>query len=194
MPTKKMLAILASPRKKGSLATMLNHAMETAKSKGYEVHFISLYDKNIQYCNGCMRCRQTGSCHIKDDLKAIEELLKTCDITVMAAPTYFANIPAVAKNLFDRLAGVIMDDNEHMIPKPLLSKSHGYLLMTTCSTPFPFDRIASQSTGTLKAMKEFFKTSGMHHLGSITYAGTKDKTEVPTSILNKIERKIPNAL
>lgn len=185
-----MLAILASPRKNGNLAKMLNHAMATAKEKGYEVHFVSLYDQNIAYCKGCMRCKQTGSCIIQDDIKPIEELLKTCDLTVMAAPVYFANIPAPAKNLFDRLVAVIMNDNESMIPKPLLSKEHNYLLLTTCSTPFPFDILAGQSTGALHAMKEFFKTSGMHHLGSITYAGTRNKTEVPSHILRKIERKI----
>ena len=194
MPTKKMLAILASPRKNGNLAKMLEHAMQVAKHKGYEVHFISLYDQNIAYCKGCMQCRRLGSCCFKDDIKPIEKLLKDCDITVMAAPTYFANIPAPAKNLFDRLVAVIMNDNDSPIPKPLLPKNHGYLLMTTCSTPSPFDKLAGQSTGSLRAMKEFFKTSGMHHLGSITYAGTKNKTEVPSHILKKIERSIPNAL
>lgn len=192
MPTKKMLAILASPRKKGNIAKMLNHAMDVAKKKGYEVHFVSLYDQNIAYCKGCMRCKQTGSCHIQDDIKPIEALLKTCDIVVMAAPTYFANIPAPAKNLFDRLVAVIMNDNESMIPKPLLSKKQSYLLLTSCTTPFPFDRLAGQSTGALHAMKEFFKTSGMRHLGNVTFAGTKGKSEVPISILNKIERKIPS--
>lgn len=193
MPTKKMLAILASPRKQGNIAKMLQHAITVAENKGYEVHFISLYDQNITYCKGCMRCKQLGSCCIKDDIKPIEELLKTCDLTIMAAPTYFANIPAPAKNLFDRLVAVIMDDNDSFIPKPLLSKAHGYILMTSCSTPFPFDRLAGQSTGALRAMKEFFKTSGMHHLGNITFAGTKGKTEVPAKILNKIERLIPYA-
>lgn len=110
----------------------------------------------------------------------------------MAAPTYFANIPAPAKNLFDRLVGVIMDDNDSPIPKPLLSKSHLYLLLTTCNTPFPFNLIAGQSTGCLHAMKEFFNISGMKSLGSVTFAGTRNKTSVPTSVLNKIERKIPN--
>lgn len=192
MPTKKMLAILASPRQKGNLAKMLEHAMHVAKSKGYEVHFISLYDQNIAYCKGCMRCKQLGSCYIQDDIKPIEVLLKTCDVTVMAAPTYFANIPAPAKNLFDRLVAIIMDDNDNMIPKPLLPKKHGYLLLTTCSTPFPFDVLAGQSTGALHAMKEFFKTSGMHHLGNVTFAGTKGKTEVPSRILHQIEKRIPN--
>lgn len=191
MSTKHMLAILGSPRKEGNLSQMLDHTISIAKEKGYEVHFISLYDQNITYCKGCMGCKATGSCYISDDIKPIEALLKTADVTVLAAPTYFANVPAPVKNLFDRLVAVIMDDNDSFIPKPKLSSKQGYLLLTTCSTPAPFDRLAHQSTGCLKAMKEFFKTSGMHHLGNVVYAGTKNKTNVPDKILRKIERKLP---
>ncbi len=111
-------------------------------------------------------------------------------MTVLAAPTYFANVPAPVKNLFDRLVAVIMDDNQGMIPKPLLFSKQGYLLLTTCSTPTPFDRLASQCTGCIKAMKEFFKTPGMKHLGSVIYAGTKNKKEVPKKVLLKIEKSL----
>ncbi|MEG2814535.1 MAG: NAD(P)H-dependent oxidoreductase, partial [Oscillospiraceae bacterium] len=75
-----------------------------------------------------------------DDLSLIREDLLTCDICIVAAPTYFANIPACLKNVLDRLVATVMDDNESLIPKPKLSKSQKYILMTTCSTPAPFDR------------------------------------------------------
>lgn len=192
MSTKKqVLAILASPRKHGNAAKMLDHAIAVAEKKGYEVHYVNLYEQNIAYCKGCMRCKSLGACYLEDDIKPIEKLLKNCDLTIMAAPTYFANIPAPAKNLFDRLVAVIMDDNHSSIPKPLLSKSHRYLLLTTCNTPFPFNLIAGQSIGCIRAMKEFFKTSGMTYLGSVTFAGTRNKTSIPNSVLNKIEKKIP---
>lgn len=193
MSTKKqMLAILASPRKHGNVAKMLDHAIKVATDKGYEVHFIHLYEKNIGFCKGCMRCRHEGSCHINDDIKPIGELLKNSDLVVMASPTYFGNIPAPAKNLFDRLVAVVMTDNDGPIPKPLLSKSQQYLLLCTCTTPFPFNILAGQSIVTLHAMKEFFKTSGMTSLGSVTFAGTRNKTNVPPSLLKKIERKLSN--
>ena len=190
MRTKKMLAILASPRKHGNLAHMLEHAVKTAESNGYEVHYIWLYEKEIKPCTGCMYCRKANTCCLKDDIKPIEELLKTSDLVVMASPTYFDNVSAPAKNLFDRLVSIVMNDNDSLIPKPLLSPKQQYLLMTTCNTPFPFDKLAGQSTGTLRAMKEFFNISGMTHLGNVTFAGTRNKTQVPPSILHKIERKI----
>jgi hypothetical protein len=62
--------------------------------------------------------------------------------------------------------------------------------MTTCSTPFPFDRLAGQSTGCLKAMKEVMNISGMSCAGKVVFAGTRNKTEVPSSIIKKIKKLI----
>ena len=60
--------------------------------------------------------------------------------------------------------------------------------MTTCSTPWPFDRIAKQSTGCIKAMKEFLNISGMKYKGKIVFAGTRNRNELPQSVVNKIIR------
>lgn len=184
---KKMLAILASPRETGNAAKMLNIAMKKAQDCGYEITYINLYQKNIAYCKGCMACKQTGTCSINDDIKEIEEHIKNCDLVVVSCPAYFANVSAPLKNMFDRLVGVIMDDNRTMIPKPKLSSKQEYVLMTTCNTPFPFNILAGQSTGCVKAMKEFFHTSGMKMRATIVFAGTRDKNNIPDRIVRKIK-------
>jgi len=135
-----------------------------------------------------MNCKKSGICAIQDDIVQIRDLLLNCDAVVLSAPTYFANVPAIVKNLFDRLTGAIMDDNNSSIPKPKLSKEQKYLLMTTCNTPFPLNRLGGQSVGTLKAMDEFFRTSGMRKMGTVTFAGTRNKTEIPVAVQNKIRR------
>ncbi len=187
---KKMLAILGSPRKNGNVANMLKIAMEEGEKKGYEVHYINLYEKKIAPCLGCMACKQTQACRLKDDIEEIRKLLIESDLTVLASPTYFANVSAPIKNMFDRLVGVVMDDNESMIPKPRLSANHKYILLTACNTPAPFDRLAGQSSGAIKMMKEFFNISGMKYGGSAIFAGTRDKKEVPTSVVSKIKKLI----
>lgn len=187
---KKMIAILASPRKNGNAAKMLDIAIQKAKKSEYEVTYIDLYQKNIVWCKGCMSCRKTGTCILDDDIKAIEKLLKQCDLVVVSSPTYFANISAPLKNMFDRLAGVVMDDNNSMIPKPKLSEKQSYVLMATCNTPPPFDKLGGQSTGCMKAMKEFFHISGMKLKGKIIFAGTRDKDEIPQKIIDKINSVI----
>ncbi|MCL2108771.1 MAG: flavodoxin family protein [Oscillospiraceae bacterium] len=186
--SKKMLAILASPRKDGNVAKMLEIAVEKACETGnFEtVNFVNLYEKNITWCKGCMGCKTQCSCVIEDDIKEIERLLKECDLVAIACPTYFANISAPLKNMFDRLVGVVFDDNDSFIPKPKLSKKQKYFILVTCSTPFPFDRIAGQSTGVVRAIREFFHVSGMRKAGAVIFAGTRNKSEIPRKIIGKI--------
>lgn len=185
---KKMLAILASPRKNGNVAKMLNLAVDEAKQRGYDIELVNLYEKNIAYCTGCMACKKTGVCVIDDDISAIRQSLISCDLAVIACPTYFANVTAPLKNMFDRLVAAIMDDNGGMIPKPMLSKKQEYILFTACNTPAPFDRLDGQSTGCLRAMREVMHISGMTCAGKVVFAGTKGKTELPQSVQHKIAR------
>ena len=188
MESKKMLAILGSPRIDGNVSKMLDCAITSARHLGWAVDTVYLYEKNITWCSGCMACKKSGVCIIKDDIVSIRNMLISCDAVVLAAPTYFANVPAIVKNMFDRLVGAIMDDNSSNIPKPKLTKRQKYLLLTACNTPFPFNRLGGQSSGTLKAMNEFFHTSGMKKMGTVVFAGTRNKTDIPRNIQSKIQR------
>ncbi len=190
MTSKKMLAILGSPKKAGNAAKMLDIAVKQGIDKGYEVTFIDLYQKDIAYCRGCMGCKTTGVCVIKDDIQEIRKGFVESDLIVISCPTYFANVTAPVKNMFDRLIGVVMDDNNSAIPKPKLRKCQKYILMTTCNTPFPFDRLAGQSIGCLRAMKEVMHISGMTCAGKVVFAGTRNKDEIPIRIIKKIKKLI----
>lgn len=187
---KKAVAISGSPRANGNAAMLLDTAVRCAEKAGYEVSFFNLYDLDIGWCRGCMGCKKTGVCVIQDDIVSIREAILACDLLIIASPTYFANVSAPVKNMFDRLVGAIMDDNNSTIPKPRLSHKQKYLLLTTCNTPFPLDRLGGQSTGCLKSMNEFFHISGMSCIGKVVFAGTRGKDEVPQPIAKKIEKKI----
>lgn len=187
---KKALFIFGGPKKKGNLSKMVAVAMDRAKELGYEVNYVNLYEKHIKPCIGCMQCKKTGICVVKDDVDELRKLLIESDLTIAASPTYFANVSGVMKNLFDRLVGAVMDDNNSSIPKPKLSSKHEYILMTTCNTPWPFDRIAGQSTGCIKAMKEVFNISGMKYRGKVIFAGTRNKNELSIRTVNRIKKLI----
>lgn len=183
---KRLLAILGSPQKKGATAKMLQFAIKTAEERGWHVDYIDLYEKNIGYCKGCWACMKTKNCVLQDDIQEISELLRTCDMVILAAPVYWANVPAVVKNMFDRLRGVAMEETA-TFPKPRLSEKQRYFLLTACNTPAPFSAIFGQSTGALRSMKEFFKTSGMKFAGNCVWAG-QHKKELPKHIMKKIEQ------
>lgn len=185
---KKVIGILGSPRKNGKVAGALNAMLESCKAKGYSTSLINLYDYNIQYCKGCMACRSKGYCIINDDLNDLAKQIISSDVIILGAPTYWANVPAIVKNLFDRTVSYMMQDVKGGSPKPLRSKNQGYVLITACNTPFPFSYLCKQSVGSIRAMKEYFKTSGMKKKGVITISNTWGKERIPKSVLDKAEK------
>lgn len=184
---KKLLAILGSPHENGSTAGMLRCAIKAAEAAGWEITTVNLYRKKLTYCKGCRACMETGRCVIDDDIQEIAALLEACDRVVLAAPVYWANVPAAVKNLFDRLLGTAMEETA-AFPRPRLSSGQEYLLLTACNTPFPFSWLCGQSRGALRAMDEFFKTSGMKRLGRIVFSNAKGSGVLPGRIAKKIER------
>lgn len=185
---KRVLAILGSPHKAGATGRMLDYAVEIAQREGAVVDFINLYEKEIAYCKGCRACINTQMCVYKDDLQEIARRLEKCDVVILAAPVYWANVPAIVKNLFDRLLGVAMEET-NKFPKARLSKKQKYILLTACNTAAPFSGLFGQSTGSIRAMKEFFKTSGMKFGGKCVWTG-QNKTAFPKKCKIKIERMI----
>lgn len=184
---KKVLGILGSPRKNGKVATVLSKILDTAELNGHEVKQVDLYDMKMEFCRGCMTCRTTGKCIIDDGLNGLALEIVSSDVVVLAAPTYWANVPAVVKNLFDRMAGYVMKSEKGKPPKPLCSKNQKYILVTACTTGFPFNVIFSQSTGATRAMNEFFKRAGMSNNGIITLTNTWVTENIPSKILVRAE-------
>lgn len=185
--SKKLLAILGSPHKDGSTAAMLNCALAAAKAGGWEITTVDLYQKQIAFCKGCRACIQTERCVIDDDIQEIAELLRHCDRVILAAPTYWANVPAVVKNMFDRLLGTVMEDTP-TFPRPRLSPDQEYLLLTACNTPYPFSWLCGQSKGALHSMDEFFKTSGMKRIGTVTFSNAKGSAKLPRRVAERLGR------
>lgn len=186
MDKKNVLAILGSPHKNGMTAAMLNFAVWEAEQMGYMVNKINLYEKELSFCTGCRACMDTHICIQKDDIQEVVALLQKSQLVILAAPVYWANIPAPVKNLFDRLLGTAMEETD-TFPKPRLRKKQ-YMLLTSCNTPAPFSWIFGQSRGAIRNMDEFFKTAGMKPIGKVVCANAKNKKELPKRITKKIAR------
>lgn len=185
---KRLLAILGSPYSGGRCAAMLDCAVQAAKDKGWKVDVLWLYQMKLDYCTGCRACMRAGHCIKNDGIREIEELIKDCDVVALAAPTYWANVPAAVKNLFDRLYGTAMEETGRF-PKPRLRRGQRYLLLTACSTPAPFASLFGQSRGAFRSMNEFFRTSGMQCLGRIAWTGVPGGM-IPGRITRKIDQFI----
>lgn len=188
MSQNKILAILASPHSNGVTAKMLDYTIEALKKSGNQISKVNLYDKNLLYCKGCRTCLDTGICIINDGIIEISQLLKEADVIIVAAPVYWANVPAILKNLFDRLLGVAMEET-NTFPKSRLTGKR-YLLLTSCKTPFPFSWIYGQSRGLVRSINEFFKTAGIKSCGKVVYTNSLKNKELPKSLLRKIDKLI----
>ena len=119
MRQKRALAVLGSPHPNGTVGTMLNHAISAAEKAGYTVTKINLYEKPLAFCNGCRQCLKTMQCVQGDGIQEIIALFRESQVVILAAPVYWANVPAVVKNLFDRLLGTAMEETA-AFPKPRL--------------------------------------------------------------------------
>ena len=98
----KVLGIVCSPRRGGNTELLLQDSLAKAQEAGAEVELVTLAGKTIAPCDGCYSCRNTGKCHIKDDMQAIYTKLLEADGIIFGTPVYFGTVCAQAKALIDR--------------------------------------------------------------------------------------------
>lgn len=183
-----ILAIYGSAKKKGVTATILDHAVASVEAKGITVNKIYLKDEALLPCLGCRKCLETKTCVQQDSIHRIAELIKNSDTVLLAAPVYWANVPAIVKNLFDRLLGVAMEETA-TFPKGLL-KGKKYAFFTACKTSAPFSWLCGQSKGAIRAAREFFATAGFKCLGNIVESGCDNKSVPSPSTIRAVDRLI----
>ena len=97
-----ILGISGSPRKGGNSETLLNAALEPFAEAGWEITKILLSEVKIEMCTGCETCVEAKTCCIKDDMKLVYDAYEACNAIIIAAPSYWRNVPAQLKALFDR--------------------------------------------------------------------------------------------
>jgi len=101
--SKKVLIISTSLRPNANSEILAHETERGAKDAGHEVEFLSLKDKNIQFCKGCLACQKLGHCVIEnDDANAITEKMKNADVIVWATPVYYYEMSGQMKTLIDR--------------------------------------------------------------------------------------------
>ncbi|MEG0077124.1 flavodoxin family protein [Anaerorhabdus sp.] len=101
--TKKVCIISTTLRKNGNSELLANEFYKGAKDAGHDVKMISLIDKTIHFCKGCLTCQNTGFCAIKDDVNAIEDVVLNSDVVVFATPIYYYEMSGQMKTLLDRM-------------------------------------------------------------------------------------------
>ena len=107
---KKVLVISSSLRKNSNSEQLAVSLAEGAKSAGNEVEVVSLRDKEIKFCVGCLACQKTQRCFMHDDADAIREKMLHADVLVFATPIYYYEMSGQMKTLLDRMNPLYSSD------------------------------------------------------------------------------------
>lgn len=101
--SKKVVVLSTSLRTNSNSELLAKSFVEGARSTGNEVDYISLKNKDIRFCIGCLACQKTGNCVIKDDVADIMDSVLNADVVVWATPIYYYEMSGQMKTLIDRL-------------------------------------------------------------------------------------------
>lgn len=100
--SKKVLVISSTLRKNGNSEVLAHEFEKGAIASGNNVEFVTLRDKTINFCKGCMACQSLKTCVIKDDSNEIVEKMKNSEVIVFATPIYYYEMSGQLKTLLDR--------------------------------------------------------------------------------------------
>ncbi len=107
----KKIIVISTSLRHGSNSDMLaDQFVEGAKAAGNKVEKISLADKNIQFCKGCLACQKLGRCVINDDVNAIMAKVMESEVVVWATPIYYYEMSGQMKTLIDRMNAMYEQD------------------------------------------------------------------------------------
>jgi len=103
---KKILGIVASPRKLGNCEILTKVIME-ASGPNNQLEMIRLTDLDIKGCRACYSCLpKEAPCVIEDDLDFLLARIRDADAVVIAAPCYILGPNSSIKKLQDRFVSI----------------------------------------------------------------------------------------
>lgn len=103
---KRILGIVASPRKLGNCEILTKVIMEAA-GENNQLEMIRLTDLDIKGCRACYSCLPKDvACSIEDDLNFLLDKINNSDAVVIAAPCYILGPHSSIKQFQDRFLSI----------------------------------------------------------------------------------------
>ncbi len=181
----KYIFLNGSPRKQGTVAQLLMAVREDIDENKHDLEWINVYDLQMKQCCGCMKCRSTDICILpEDDAHRVGRKIKDSDGVIVGTPTHWGNMSTPLKLLFDRNVPVFIGEKSSGMPFPR-QKGKPAVVVTACTTPWPFNFIFSESRGAVNAVREVLKYAGYSYLGKVVKPGTKKDGRIRKSLLNR---------
>ncbi|MCM1339032.1 MAG: flavodoxin family protein [Muribaculaceae bacterium] len=107
---KNVLVISSTLRRNGNSELLSQEFLKGAQEAGHNVEFVTLRDKEIKFCKGCLACQNLGTCVIKDDAPNITEKMKNAEVIAFATPIYYYEMAGQLKTMLDRANSLFSSD------------------------------------------------------------------------------------
>lgn len=158
----KFCVLMGSPRSGGNTAALLAPFLEECAAMGVETEVISLYDKTVNPCLGCMACQSCLDglgCVQDDDFEEIFQSVLDCDVVIPATPIYTFFCTAPMKALLDR-AVYAGTKNYGTVKGPKLLAGKRLAAIATCG--YPPEKGADLWE---EGLKRFCRHGGLEYMG-----------------------------
>lgn len=99
---KKVLVISTSLRPHSNSHALAEAFADGAREAGNDVELVTLRNRDIRFCIGCLSCQKTRKCVIDDDAPAIVAKMHDADVIAFATPIYYYEMSGQMKTLLDR--------------------------------------------------------------------------------------------
>lgn len=153
-------------------------------SEKHKVEWINVYDLKIRPCIACMKCRPDKTCALPpDDAHSVGRKLKNAGGLIIGTPTHWGNMSAQLKNLFDRNVPVFVGEQSG-VPFPR-QKGKPAIIVTACSTPWPFNLFSAGSRAAARAVWSILRCGGYRLVGQSVKANTRRNPQLPQRLLEK---------
>ena len=185
-----LLAIVGSPRKGKATDTLVDKAIEGAKSKTPHAHIkkINLIEHNIQFCINCLTCRDSDTeapvakCTLRDDMDPIKEDLQLSDALIFGTPVHMGYATAPMMTFLERICWTFAKPEGKMLsiqgcPTPRSPKARKAIIIVTSGIIPPlFRRFCDDATRLIKqTAKDSLnaRTLGDMYAGDIEHRGVE---------------------
>ena len=157
-----IVAIIASPRKKGNTCTIVEAISAGARENGKDVkvyHLNSL--SNVKGCQACMACKGKIGCATNDDQSEILTAIRDAEGVIFSTPNYFGEANGQFRLLQDRFYSFMGADMA-----PNITPGKKLAVVVSCAGPPEGGRALADKIE--KSMAGYFK---FEPIGKIVLGG-----------------------
>lgn len=165
---KRIVAVVGSYRKNGTIDQAVDAVLAGAREKGAETTKIYLVDHPLEFCTNCRQCTQKpgkarAQCAQNDGLEEMLATIESADGIVLGSPVNFYDATAIFRRFLERLLGAAFWPWEQWSPKVRCPEpTRKAVLIASSAAPGVFIPIA---TGAAKALRIAAKMLGARTIG-----------------------------